>query len=115
MHERTPRTIILFVAGLGAAWLASLVIVPWWPSFCDDAIAGQECTQAKYATGFGYTTIVLGMLTMLLGPIAGSFIDLARNGATWETPRGTETVITNMPLLLGAIYMAIGLIRVMTA
>jgi len=115
MHQRGPRTVILFFAGLGAAYLVSLILVPWWPSFCDDAVSSSACTPSKYATGFGYTTIVLGIVTILLGPIAGSFIDLARNGAQWETPRGTETIITNMPLLVGALYIGIGLARVMTA
>jgi hypothetical protein len=115
MHSRGPRTIILFLAGLAIAWITSRILVPWWPHFCDDTVAELACTPERYATAFGYTTIVFGVLTMLFGPIAGSFIDLLRNGANWETPRGTETVITNMPLLVGALYMAIGLARVMTA
>lgn len=115
MYNRPSRTIILFVAGLGAAWLISRMLVPWWPNYCDDTVAELACTPERYTTGFGYTTIVVGIFTMLFGPIIGSFIDLHRNGANWETPRGTETVITNMPLLIGAIYMGLGLLRVMTA
>lgn len=52
---------------------------------------------------------------MILGPIAGSFLDLLINGARWETPRGTESIITNMPILIGAIYLVLGVIIAATA
>ena len=63
----------------------------------------------------GYLVIALGMLTIVFGPIAGSFIDLAINGANWETPRGRENVITNVPILIGAIYLGSGIAIVATA
>jgi len=62
----------------------------------------------------GYVTIALGLLTIVFGPIAGSMIDLALNGSKWETPRGSETVITNMPILVGAIYVVVGVLFVAT-
>lgn len=52
---------------------------------------------------------------MILGPIAGSFLGLLINGAKWETPRGTESIITNMPILVGAIYLVLGVIIAATA
>jgi hypothetical protein len=57
----------------------------------------------------------LGFLTMILGPIAGSLLDLAINGHKWETSRGTESVITNVPVLLGAIYLILGVVIAATA
>lgn len=58
----------------------------------------------------GYLVIVLGVLTIVFGPIAGSFIDLLVNGAKWETPRGIENAITNVPLLVGIIYLVSGVV-----
>jgi hypothetical protein len=52
---------------------------------------------------------------MILGPIAGSLLDLAINGHKWETSRGTESVITNVPVLLGAIYLILGVVIAATA
>jgi len=62
----------------------------------------------------GYVIIALGILTVITGPIAGSMIDVALNGSKWETPRGSETVITNMPILIGAIYLVVGVLIVAT-
>lgn len=45
---------------------------------------------------------------MIFGPIAGSFIDVLVNGHDWETSRGTESVITNMPVLIGIAYLIVG-------
>ncbi len=112
LQNRWIRTTVLFAAGLLAAWIVAWISVPRWPDFCDGTIVGASCEGIDYLVGFGYATIVLGILTMILGPVTGSLIDLAINGANWETPRGTETVTTNMPLLLGAIYMAVGLVVV---
>ncbi|MCB1246366.1 MAG: hypothetical protein KDB69_03790 [Acidimicrobiia bacterium] len=109
MQRRMPRTITLFLTGLVTAWLVAAFAVPRWPGFCDDTIAGAPCEPVEFLTGFGYTTIILGLLTIVLGPIAGSLLHLAINGASWETPRGTETVQSNMPLLVGAVYLGLGL------
>lgn len=56
----------------------------------------------------GYLLVGLGFLTMIFGPIAGSFIDVLVNGHDWETSRGTESVITNMPVLIGIAYLIVG-------
>lgn len=58
----------------------------------------------------GYLMVGLGFLTMILGPIAGSFLDVLINGHNWETPRGSESVITNMPVVLGSVYLVLGVI-----
>lgn len=109
------RTVVLFVAGLIAVWLVSRYAVPRWPGFCDSTIVGAECSPVKFLTGFGYGVIILGMLTIVFGPIAASLLHIGIHGAEWETPRGTETVRTNSPLLVGAIYMGIGLFVVIIA
>jgi hypothetical protein len=62
----------------------------------------------------GYLIVTLGFLTMILGPIAGSVLDLLINGAKWEMPRGRDTIVTNMPLLVGAIYLGVGVFTIAT-
>jgi hypothetical protein len=64
---------------------------------------------------YGYVLIILGLATGLFGPIAGSLIHLLINGAQWETPRGKESVITNIPLLIAVIYIAVGLLALASA
>jgi hypothetical protein len=115
MRNRLFRTIVLFVLGLVAVWLVSRYMVPRWPGFCDRTNVGTECAPVKFQTGFGYGVILLGMVTIVFGPIAASLMHVGFNGAEWETPRGTETVHTNSPLLIGAIYIGIGLAVVIIA
>ncbi len=115
MRDRVWRTIILTLSGLGAVGLIAWIAVPRWPGFCDGVIVGAACDPVKFLTGFGYGVIVLGLFTMIIVPIIGSMLDVALNGSNWETPRGTESATTNVPLLVGAIYMAIGLAVVVLA
>ena len=114
-RSRWLRTIILFVLGLVASFTVAVVLAPVWPGFCDDATVGKPCSDVAVQTMAGYLMVGLGFMTMILGPIAGSFLDLIINGAKWETPRGTETVITNMPVLIGAIYLVLGVLVAATA
>jgi hypothetical protein len=55
----------------------------------------------------GYLIVTLGFLTMIPGPIAESILDIAINGAKWEVPRSRDTVMTNMPILIGALFPAV--------
>jgi hypothetical protein len=115
MRSRPFRTVILTVAGFGLAWLIAVIFAPFWPDFCDGSIVGAPCEAVEVQTMTGYLIIVLGVLTIVFGPIAGSFIDLLVNGAKWETPRGTENAITNIPLLVGIIYLVSGVVIAATA
>ncbi|GMQ98761.1 MAG: hypothetical protein BMS9Abin17_1289 [Acidimicrobiia bacterium] len=114
LRSRMWRTIILFSLGLAASFLIALIFAPLWPGFCDEAIVARPCESVHVQTMAGYVVIALGILTIIFGPIAGSMIDLAVNGSKWETPRGTETVITNVPILIGAIYVVVGVAVVAT-
>lgn len=96
-------------------YVAALILAPLWPGFCDGTIVGAACEPVEIRTMTGYLLVALGLLTMVFGPIAGSLIDLWINGAKWETPRGSESVITNVPLLIGAIYLASGVLLAATA
>ncbi|MFV1999327.1 MAG: hypothetical protein ACC654_03080 [Acidimicrobiia bacterium] len=113
-RSRLWRTIILFFLGLVASFLVAAISASLWPAFCDDAIVARPCESVHVQTMAGYLIIGLGILTIILGPIAGSMIDLALNGSKWETPRGSETVITNMPILIGATYLIVGVLIVAT-
>lgn len=115
MNNRLWRTIIVSVTGLLLAYVVAWYIVPRWPDFCDQTIPDRPCSTVKLLTGFGYTTIVLGILTLVLGPIISSLAHLAVHGHDWETPRGTETVTSNLPILIGAIYLGVGLTVVILA
>ena len=115
MRSRTWRTIILTVAGLGVAYVIALFVMPIWPDFCDDTVVGSECDTERLQSMYGYVLIILGLATGLFGPIAGSLIHLLINGAQWETPRGKESVIANIPLLIAVIYIAVGLLALASA
>jgi hypothetical protein len=110
LRSRPIRTVLLTLAGYATAWVLSVVFAPLWPDFCDGTVVGAACEPVAVQTMMGYLVVVLGVLTMIFGPIAGSFIDIAINGSSWETPRGTESVITNIPLLVGAIYLVTGVL-----
>ncbi len=114
-RSRTLRTLVLSLVGLGLSFLIAGVFAPYWPGFCDDTIVGAPCGAVTVQTMAGYLIIMLGILTIIFGPIAGSVLDLVINGAKWETPRGTESITTNMPILIGAIYIVIGVIVVTAA
>jgi len=114
-RPRWLRTIILFLAGVGLVFLAARLLAPVWPGFCSDATVGSPCDAVDFRTMAGYLLVGLGFLTMILGPIAGSFLDVLINGHKWETSRGTESVITNMPVVVGAIYLVLGVVIAATA
>lgn len=114
-RSRPIRTVILTLSGMLLAWVLALLFAPAWPEFCDDAIAGAPCEQVAVQTMTGYLTIGLGVLTVIFGPIAAAFLDVVINGAEWETPRGTESIVTNMPLAIGAFYLVAGVAIAATA
>ena len=113
-RSRTPRTILLTLIGFVVVFAVAAVAAPAWPA-CSDPLPGLPCEDLTVQTMAGYLLIGLGIMTIIFGPIAGSLIHLYLHGAKWETPRGRENVITNMPLLVGAIYLMAGLFVAATA
>jgi len=101
--------------GVVVSIAVAVLLAPVWPGFCGEATVGAPCDDVAVQTMARYLMVGLGFLTMIIGPIAGSFLDLVINGAKWETPRGAESVITNMPILVGAIYLFLGVLVVATA
>jgi hypothetical protein len=115
LRPRWLRTIILFLAGIGLAFGTAQLLAPVWPGFCSGATVGSPCDAVAFQSMAGYLLVGLGFLTMILGPIAGSFLDVWINGHQWETSRGTESVITNVPVVVGAIYLVVGVVIAATA
>ncbi|MDJ0791739.1 MAG: hypothetical protein QNJ71_07565 [Acidimicrobiia bacterium] len=114
LRSRPIRTVLLTLLGFALVFAVAAVAAPLWPA-CEDQQTRLPCEDLSVQTMAGYLTIALGLLTIIFGPIAGSLIDLYLHGAKWETPRGTENIITNMPVLIGAVYLVSGLLIVATA
>ena len=113
-RSRTQRTILLTLIGFVVVFAIAAVAAPAWPP-CDQSATPFPCEDLTVQTMAGYLLIGLGIMTIIFGPIAGSLIHLYLHGAKWETPRGRENIITNMPLLVGAIYLVSGLLVAATA
>ena len=113
-RSRVWRTVILFVAGIVVCFGLAAIFATRWPELCDGMIVGAPCDSVTIRTMAGYLIVSLGVLTIILGPIAGSLLDLLINGAKWEVPRGRDTMITNIPLLVGAIYLGVGVLTIAT-
>ena len=94
----------LVAAGLGA-WFQ-----PHYLPLCNriNAEPGVDCSPISTQSMVGIFVIALGVITLILVPIVTAVIHLIRHGHAWETPRGTETAITNLPILAGVIYLASG-------
>jgi len=113
-RSRPWRTIILFLTGIVVSFVIAAVLAPYWPGFCDGTIVGAPCETVATRTMAGYLIVTLGILTIILGPIAGSVLDVLINGAKWEAQRGRDTIVTNMPLLVGAVYLGTGIFTIAT-
>ena len=113
-RSRLWRTIILFLAGIAVCFVLAIVLAPHWPEFCDGTIVGAPCHSVATRTMAGYLIVTLGFLTIVLGPIAGSVLDVAINGAKWEMSRGRDTIVTNMPIVVGAMYLGVGVFTIAT-
>ena len=54
-------------------------------------------------------TAILGVVTLIVGPIINSLYRLFRYGQPWETTRH-ETAVSNIPILAGIAYLLVALI-----
>lgn len=115
LRSRWLRTPVLFGAGVAAAWGVARLWAPHWPRFCDDVTIAEPCAAVAAQTMWGYLLMALGIVVMILGPVAGSLIELAVHGHRWETPRGRESATTNVPILAGGVYIALGIALAATA
>ncbi len=108
-----------FLIGLGAAIGAGMLFQPHWLALCNRINArpqpglngaitrGGECSPVSSMTMSGNFLIGFGLFTLIIGPIIFSLAHVLRHGYNWESSR-VETAVSNLPMLSGAIYIAIG-------
>lgn len=103
------RVPFLFVGSFVVAALLALWFQDRWFSFCEAFKNPGDfpCQPIGEARMVAYVTIGLGVATMIFGPIINTLYRLARYGQPWETTRH-ETAASNIPILAGLLYMAIG-------
>lgn len=108
-----------FLIGLGAAIGAGMLFQPHWLALCNRIntrpqpglngviTRGAECSPVSPMTMSGNFLIGFGLFTLVIGPIIFSLAHVLRHGYNWESSR-VETAVSNLPMLSGAIYIAIG-------
>jgi hypothetical protein len=96
--------------GFGLAALAARAFHPHYLPLCDriNSRPGVQCTEVTVQSMIGLFVIGLGIITLMVVPVMSSLYHLIRYGHDWETPRGAESAITNLPILGGLIYLAAG-------
>lgn len=113
------RRPLYFFIGLGAAAGAGLLFQPHWLDLCNRinsrphaglngvVTRGQECSPVSSMTMSGNFLIGFGLFTLVIGPIIFSLAHVLRHGYNWESSR-VETAVSNLPMLAGIIYIAVG-------
>ncbi len=98
------------VGGFGVAAVLARLFQPHYLSLCNaiNVQPGADCRPISVQAMVGLFVIALGLVSMIIVPIVSALWQLYRHGHTWETPRGTETATTNLPILAGLIYLAAG-------
>jgi hypothetical protein len=118
MAEKRRRWLVIsvmFVAGLGVALAIARIWAPHWPGFCQEITVQKPCEVVAVQTMTGYLLIAFGFATMFLVPIIWSLVQVAKSGHRWETERGPESIVTNLPIAAGIAYIAIGALLAATA
>ena len=117
LRSRWVRFPTYLVGGFVAAALLARIFQPHYLSLCNriNAQRGVECSPVSAQAMIGFFTIGLGLITLVIVPIAASLIHLLRHGPDWEMARGTETAQTNLPILAGFIYLAAGSVVALAA
>lgn len=115
LRSRLVRTPVTVAAGIALAYAIARIWAPHWPGFCQDITIEKPCGAVATQTMTGYLLMALGIVVMILGPIVGALIEVMVHGHHWETPRGRESVVTNLPIGLGAFYLVLGALLAATA
>lgn len=105
------RLPLLFATGLVLALAAGTWITPRYLSLCRVLNRfASSCAEVPAEHIRGYSVAVFGVGMLILGPVVNTLYRLVRYGQAWETPRGPETAASNVPIAVGFIYIALGLI-----
>ncbi len=107
---RPLRFIAYMLAGFAVAAVLARLFQPHYLSLCNaiNVQPGADCRPISVQAMIGLFVIALGLISMIVVPIVSSLWQLLQHGHKWETPRGTETAATNLPILAGFIYLASG-------
>jgi hypothetical protein len=106
----------IFVVGTFALTIgAAIWFQARWLSFCEHFKNEGElpCQPIGDLRMVAYFTIGLGVVTMIVGPMVNTLYRLARYGQPWETTRH-ETAASNIPILAGLFYLALGTVLFLT-
>lgn len=108
--SRWFRFPVFTAVGFAAAAGLAALFQPHYLTLCNtmNRESGAQCTPVSMQSMIGIFVIALGVFTLVVVPIVSAFFHLLRHGHSWETPRGTETALTNLPILAGVIYLAAG-------
>lgn len=101
---------IYVTIGFAAAAGLAMLFQPHYLPLCNriNSAPGVDCSPVSTQSMVGMFVIGLGVITLVIVPVVSAFVNLLRHGHSWETPRGTETALTNLPILAGFIYLAAG-------
>lgn len=117
-HPLIRRPLYFFI-GLGVAVGAGLLFQPHWLDLCNRIndrptiglnglpTRGGACSQVSPMTMSGNFLIGFGLFTLVIGPVIFSLAHVLRHGYNWESSR-VETAVSNLPMLSGILYIAIG-------
>lgn len=112
-HPLTTRwtrvPIIFFAVFLATALLAEAFRSNWVECRTVDEWFAQACPTVPRRLLLIRVTAILGVSTLVLGPIINSLYRLFRYGQPWETTRH-ETAVSNIPIIAGFAYLLIALI-----
>lgn len=114
------RRPLLFLLGMGFAAGAGLLFQPHWVDLCTrinsrsfvgwdgQAITrGGECAFVSPTAMVGNFLMGFGVIMMIIGPIVFSIAHVMRHGYDHEYSR-VETAVSNLPILSGIVYVAVG-------
>lgn len=104
---RVPIIFLIVLAGtmllalqLRSNWVECRTIEEWF---------AQSCPILPRRLLFIRVIAILGVASMILGPLVNSLYQLFRYGQPWETTRH-ETAVSNIPIIAGLAYLLIALV-----
>jgi hypothetical protein len=110
LATRWTRVPIIFLVVLAATMLLALAFRSNWVECRSiEEWYAQTCPVLPRRLLFIRVIAILGVATMILGPLLNSLYQLFRYGQPWETTRH-ETIVSNIPIVAGFAYVVIALI-----
>ncbi len=105
---RWTRVPLFFFGALGVTVLVALALRSNWVE-CRNLQEWYDktCPTVPRQTIVARFVGVLGVITLILGPVTNALYRLFRYGQAWETTRH-ETIVSNIPIVAGLTYLALG-------